>query len=320
MECQLPEVGGLAVCDSRVLLAVPEAELQLESCPVIFQDIKCRLVLVCREVELPFVSPVFNGREVREHSGGFTRWETDITPFVKAGAANEIQLEVTDRIDDPSYASGYAHHPVGGILRDVTVFALPQTYLYDISVETDLDASYRDAVLAFSASVETSSDAEVRYRLTSPSGEDVPLEQSAFRITEDEDRIVHRLPVSNPLKWDAEHPHLYTLTVSLWQDGGETSRFSKKIGFREVVIAGDRMLVNGMPVKLRGACRHDIHPVLGRMTTPELDSLDAVLFKRANMNFVRTSHYPPGERFLDWCDSLGIYVECETAILTATAT
>ena len=74
------------------------------------------------------------------------------------------------------------------------------------------------------------------------------------------------------------------------------------------------MLVNGHQVKLRGACRHDIHPTLGRTTTLELDSLDAVLFKQANMNFVRTSHYPPTERFLEFCDRYGIYVESETAV------
>ena len=74
------------------------------------------------------------------------------------------------------------------------------------------------------------------------------------------------------------------------------------------------MFVNGYPVKLRGACRHDMHPTLGRTTTAELDSLDAILFKEANMNFVRTSHYPPTERFLDYCDRYGIYVECETAV------
>lgn len=79
-------------------------------------------------------------------------------------------------------------------------------------------------------------------------------------------------------------------------------------------IEKDRMLVNGMPVKLRGACRHDIHPTLGRTTTAELDSLDVILFKRSNMNFVRTSHYPPTERFLEYCDRYGIYVESETAV------
>lgn len=67
-------------------------------------------------------------------------------------------------------------------------------------------------------------------------------------------------------------------------------------------------------MKLRGACRHDIHPTLGRTTTAELDSLDVILFKRSNMNFVRTSHYPPTERFLEYCDRYGIYVESETAV------
>ena len=86
------------------------------------------------------------------------------------------------------------------------------------------------------------------------------------------------------------------------------------MGFREVEVSGNRMLVNGQPVKLRGACRHDLHPTLGRVATPETDSLDAVLFKEANMNFVRTSHYPPTERFVEFCDRYGIYVECETAV------
>lgn len=125
---------------------------------------------------------------------------------------------------------------------------------------------------------------------------------------------VWSLPVSRPLKWDAEHPNLYTLTVVLLQDRKEISRFIREVGFREVKIAGNRMLVNGQPVKLRGACRHDIHPTLGRTTTAELDSLDVLLFKEANMNFVRTSHYPPSERFLEYCDRYGVYVESETAV------
>ena len=74
------------------------------------------------------------------------------------------------------------------------------------------------------------------------------------------------------------------------------------------------MLVNGMPVKLRGACRHDIHPTLGRSTDRANDSIDAILFKEANMNFVRTSHYPPTEDFLEFCDRYGIYVESESAV------
>ena len=253
-----------------------------------------------------------NGTFVREHHGGFTRWDTDVTPFVRPGKKNEIRLEVTDRLDDISYASGYAHHPIGGILRDVTLFALPETCLYDFYAETHLDAAYEDAVLKIGYSSPVIGGAEVAYTLADPSGRCYPLAQSRFPLKEGGN--MNELPVKNPLKWDAEHPNLYTLTVTLSKDGKEIGRFDRRIGFRDVKIEKDRMLVNGMPVKLRGACRHDIHPTLGRTTTAELDSLDVILFKRSNMNFVRTSHYPPTERFLEYCDRYGIYVESETAV------
>lgn len=253
-----------------------------------------------------------NGTFVREHHGGFTRWETDITSFVRPGKKNGIRLEVTDRLDDISYAAGYAHHPIGGILRDVILFALPETCLYDFYAETHLDAAYRDAVLKIGYNSPVAEGAEVVYTLTDPSGKHYPLQQSRFSLKEGGN--MNELPVKNPLKWDAEHPNLYTLTVTLSKDGKEIGRFDRRIGFRDVKIEKDRMLVNGMPVKLRGACRHDIHPTLGRTTTAELDSLDVILFKRSNMNFVRTSHYPPTERFLEYCDRYGIYVESETAV------
>ena len=255
-----------------------------------------------------FVNDTF----VREHHGGFTRWDTDITPFVRPGKKNEIRLEVTDRLDDISYASGYAHHPIGGILRDVTLFVLPETCLYDFYAETHLDAAYEDAVLKIGYSSPVVGGAEVAYTLADPSGRRYPLAQSRFPL--EEGGNMNELPVKNPLKWDAEHPNLYTLTVTLSKDGKEIGRFDRRIGFRDVKIEKDRMLVNGMPVKLRGACRHDIHPTLGRTTTAELDSLDVILFKRSNMNFVRTSYYPPTERFLEYCDRYGIYVESETAV------
>lgn len=254
-----------------------------------------------------------NGKYIRDHHGGFTRWETDVTEFVKPGKKNEIMLEVTDRLDEISYASGYAHHPIGGILRDVTIFALPQTHIYDFRVETHLDTLYKNAVLQLNYFAEEADGADVTYTLISPEGKNVVLPESKFTISST-GNIIHKIPVNEPQKWDAEHPNLYTLIVMFSKDGKEISRFNRKIGFRDIKIVGDKMLVNDMPVKLRGACRHDIHPVLGRTTTAELDSLDAILFKRSNMNFVRTSHYPPSEKFLEYCDRFGIYVECETAV------
>nr|MDE6347177.1 beta-galactosidase [Bacteroides sp.] len=253
-----------------------------------------------------------NGQFVREHHGGFTRWETDITSQVRIGKKNEIFLEVEDRLDDISYASGYAYHPIGGILRDVTLFALPDSHVYDVALETHLDSLYKDAVLQFDCRFVGEAGTEVEFRLSDSEGKAVRLPQTRFALTAGQNTC--SLPVANPLKWDAEHPHLYTLEVAICRDGKKVACFRRPVGFRKVEIVKDRMLVNGRQVKLRGACRHDIHPTLGRTTTAELDSLDVLLFKESNMNFVRTSHYPPTERFLEFCDRYGVYVESETAV------
>ena len=254
-----------------------------------------------------------NGRFVREHRGGFTRWETDITDLVTPGRDNRVALEVEDRIDDISYAAGYAHHPIGGILRDVTVYSLPSTHLYDLNVETDLDSVYQNAELRLSCNVDGKRPAKVRVELLDPQGKPVPLATPQFTLAPGS-RDTLTLNVDSPAKWDAEHPNLYTLILTTTASGDDSYTLRRQVGFREIEVQGARLLVNGRPVKLRGACRHDLHPTLGRTTTREIDSLDARLFKEANMNFVRTSHYPPNERFLDFCDRYGIYVESETAV------
>lgn len=253
-----------------------------------------------------------NGTRIRNHHGGFTRWETDITPYVKAGADNELMLELTDPLEDISYASGYAHHPIGGILRDVTLYATPSESISNATFVTDLDSLYRDAVLSFTGETDETRRMSVRLSLFSPEGDKLgsvsrPLEKAGNSIKVE-------MPVSSPRKWDAEHPHLYQAKLDVLKGNRVTASYTKQVGFREVEVRGNRLLVNGHPVKLRGACRHDLHPTLGRVATAETDSLDAVLFKEANMNFVRTSHYPPTERFLEFCDRYGIYVECETAV------
>lgn len=257
---------------------------------------------------------IINGIVSREHDGGFTRWEVDITELINVGKKNILEVEVTDKIDDISYASGYAHHPIGGILRDVTLFALPKAHIYNLNIETQLDTIYNNANLLFNCDFKNiDTNTEVEFSLTDPKGNKVALLKNRFALEEGANKFT--LPVKQPTKWDAEHPNLYSLDITLYNSSKkEIYKTSRKVGFRDIKIIGNKMLVNGKPVKLRGACRHDIHPTLGRTVTAELDSLDAALFKLSNMNFVRTSHYPPTERFLEYCDKFGIYVECETAV------
>lgn len=251
-----------------------------------------------------------NGRKVRDHRGGFSQWDTDITDFVKPGRENTVELRLTDPIEEISYGSGYAHHPICGILRSVELFAVPSDYITDLRVDTRMDSTYTDADLKLDFNFTGSKDARMELTLTAPGGRVTRL--AAADIHPGANTVNY--DIKRPLKWDAEHPNLYTATIDLTSaDGTPLATVKKQIGFRSIEIRKDRMFVNGQQVKLRGACRHDVDPRRGRSTDRTTDSIDAVLFKQANMNFVRTSHYPPSEDFIEFCDRLGIYVECEKA-------
>ncbi|MEN8201604.1 MAG: glycoside hydrolase family 2 TIM barrel-domain containing protein [Bacteroidota bacterium] len=251
-----------------------------------------------------------NGEYIREHSGGFTKWTCDIGRVVTPGEKAVLTVEIMDRSDDISYGSGYAKHQIGGILRDVELVALPPQHFKQLYVETELDDRYTDAELKILYKLQRDTPARIKVELFDTGNK---LVKRLERELDSQEGIIS-IPVSNPEKWDAEHPNLYTLSTTLIEGDRETLTQSLRIGFREVEVNGNSLLVNGRPVKLRGACRHDIHPALGRMTTPEYDLKDVLLAKECNMNFIRTSHYPPSEAFLDYCDQYGIYVEDETAV------
>ena len=251
-----------------------------------------------------------NGSYVREHFGGFTKWSCNITEFVTPGEPAILTVEITDRSDDISYGSGYAKHQIGGILKEVELVALPDQHLEQLYFETNLDKQYENAELKVFFELSRDESTDIKVELYDPDNRLIgSVEKNTnFRAGD------FSLSVDSPQKWDAEHPHLYTAVTTIYKNGSELCKQSDRIGFREVVLDGNKLLVNGRPVKLRGACRHDIHPTLGRMTTPEYDLKDVLLAKECNMNFIRTSHYPPSEAFLNYCDQYGIYVEDETAV------
>ena len=121
--------------------------------------------------------------------------------------------------------------------------------------------------------------------------------------------------MAGPAKWDSEHPNLYTLTIELKADGKLLETITQRVGFRQVEVRGNQMFVNNLPVKLRGICRHEADPLRGRSLAPGTWRKDAELFRTGNCNYIRTSHYPPAEEFLEACDELGLFVECEAPFL-----
>jgi hypothetical protein len=260
-----------------------------------------------------------NGTYVRSHHGGFTSWECDLTPFVTPGTTAILVVGVTDRADEISYASGYAKHPIGGILRGVELLALPGTHITTVDIRTTFNAQNRDAQLHLASALSRPQDAVLECSLYGPDGKHVPLKPGSIAFSATHPTGTLTSPVRAPLRWDAEHPRLYTLETKLIVKGKTEEVIRQRFGFREVAVRGRQLVVNGQPVKLRGACRHDIHPLLGRSTTPGQDLQDVLLAKEANFNFIRTSHYPPSAEFLQYCDEHGIYVEDESAVCFVSA-
>jgi len=246
-----------------------------------------------------------NGQAAGGHEGGFVPFELDVTKAVRPGR-NEIRVRVQSEsiADSVSCISQYAAHQVGGLIRKVTLFAVPQAFVSKLWYETAVTGSdARVVVHADLAPVSAGATPVIQHRLLDPLGRRVAA------VTGEAP-----LPVKAARLWTPETPALYTLETTLSIGGKPAQVLRHRIGLREIRVTGNRVFVNGRPIKLLGINRHEVHPLRGRSLTPELCRRDAELFRAANVNLVRTSHYPPSEEFLDACDELGIFVESEAAI------
>ncbi len=264
-----------------------------------------------------------NGKKAGTHLGGMTAFEFDVTNLLKQGKENSIVLGVMSESIADTLMSGsqYAAHPLGGILRKIYLYAVPEVYLGNLVVTTDFDSDYKNATLKIKSTLfnpqKKHTNASLRVQLIRPDGEREALKNAIQYILFEngegrkENEITFEIP--GPLKWDAEHPNLYRMNIAI-ESHGETETISGKIGFREIEIAGNQVFLNGKPIKLHGVNRHETHPILGRSLNKELWLKDAILFKEGNVNYIRTSHYPPSEEFIAFCDSIGLYVELENPL------
>lgn len=262
-----------------------------------------------------------NGQRVAYHEGGALPFEADITESVNT-RDNLLAVRATEHTvvsDQLDKMSEYADFPLTGIFRSVSLFRVPAVHIGKLALSTVFDKQFRDAQIALQLAVlnesaEPFSGGTVAFRLLDPDGRPVPVaapvvgvEAPAWQRTE----VALLIPVAAPTHWEAEHPRLYTFEATLRSQGRALERVVQKIGFRQTDIRNRQLLINGQPVKLRGTCHHDSHPLLGRAVTAELIRQDLDLMKEANLNALRTSHYPPHPALLDVADELGVYVEDE---------
>lgn len=225
-----------------------------------------------------------NGNYVGFTTGNHLQAEFDITDFVVAGT-NTVRV-VVHKWACTSYLEDQDQFRFNGIFRDVYLLSRPQGHIADLEITTQ---DNRITVCFEGSAVVTLLD-----------GEKVMDRQSA------EGKAV--FTVSDPKLWNAEEPYLYTIKL---ESCGEI--ITQKVGFRTIALSEQgELLINGVSVKLQGVNHHDTHPLNGWTMTEEDILKDLRLMKSLNVNCIRTSHYPPTPKFLDFCDEMGFYVILET--------
>ena len=234
--------------------------------------------------------------------------EFDITPFLKKGK-NLIAFQ-SFRWCDGSWCEDQDFWRLSGPARENYLYARSKEHrLLDVRVETELKNNYKDGALNITAKLQGNTLAY--FGLYDPDGKEV--------IVTGTDNVrngvaKYQLRVKNVRKWSAETPNLYTLVVSPIQNGGMYSPYEiiqVKVGFRKVEIKNKQLLVNGQPVLLKGANRHEMDPDEGYNVSEKRMIQDIMMMKRLNINAVRTCHYPDDPRWYDLCDKYGLYVIAE---------
>jgi beta-galactosidase len=257
-----------------------------------------------------------NGQQVGYNEGAQEPSEYNVTKYVKPGK-NSLAVLVT-KYSDGYYLEGQDYWRLAGIFDDVWIYATKQARIFDWYVVTDFDDTYTDSNLSidvdvrtydaglegFMVSAEVSRGGVAVAKMTERSG---IMEPKARR------NISLKALVKSPLKWTAETPELYDMTLTL-TDGSDKliERISKKIGFKKTEIVDGVFLLNGKKIKVNAINSHMQHPDLGHTMDEETIRKDMELLKKFNFNGVRTSHYPPVNRYLELADEYGLYIidEC----------
>ncbi len=262
-----------------------------------------------------------NGQKVGYSQDSMTPAEFDITTYVKPGK-NLLAVEVI-RWSDGSYLEDQDFWRMSGIFRDVYLMATPKVHIRDYYFRTDLDDNYKDATARLNISLtnfgeENYQPHTVAVFMLDAAGDTVLTDQlqTDDSIPVGQEMVMEvTYDVPNPKKWSAEQPNLYQLTLVLSDAAGKvTESISSPVGFREVEIKGGQLLVNGVPVYLKGVNRHEIDPEHGRVVSEETMIRDITLMKQHNINAVRTSHYPNDPKWYALTDRYGLYLIDEANI------
>ena len=257
-----------------------------------------------------------NGEQVGYNEGAQEPSEYNVTKYVKPGK-NTVSVLVT-KYSDGYYLEGQDYWRLAGIFDDVWLYSTGQERLFDWYVVTDFDGTYTDSDLSIEVDIRTydsqkeglSVSAEV-----SRNGRSVArMSSRQFSLGKGSKQTVRlEAAVEKPLKWTAETPDLYDLALELKDASGKVlDRVDTRFGFKKTEVRDGVFLLNGKPIKVSAINTHMQHPETGHAMDEATIRKDMEILKQFNFNGVRTSHYPPVNRYLELADEYGLYIfdEC----------
>lgn len=257
-----------------------------------------------------------NGEYVGFSTGSMTPHEFDVTKYIKQGD-NTVCAKVY-RYAASTYLEDQDMWWLCGIYREVYLFAEPKNCLRDFYVKTDFDKDYKNSEFSLDVFVKNYESENnvltVQASIVSDTGKETPIgEVTQLAKANETTTFSLKELVKNPKKWSAEQPNLYKLILCVLYKDQVVCIKTYDVGFKKVEIVGEQILFNGMPLMIRGANRHDFDPDNG-WAVPEYRYIqDLDLMKQANINSIRTSHYPDDPYFYELCNKYGFYVmdECD---------
>ena len=249
-----------------------------------------------------------NGKKVGYSQNSMTPAEFDVTKYLREGK-NKLAVEVY-RWCDGSYLEDQDMWRLSGIYRPVQLWVRPLVHISDYQVTAEPNADYSKASVKATVSLcnvgkQTTKGLQVVMKIDGREIADGVQKLTAGDTT----MLVLNDVINKPLLWSAEKPHLYPFSIELRDvKGAVIEHFDYHLGVKKVEVVGEVFKINGKNVKLRGVNRHDHHPKTGRYVDDATYKEDVRLMKQANINFLRTSHYPDREYLYELCDRWGIYV------------
>ncbi len=249
-----------------------------------------------------------NGKYVGYSEDSKVAAEFNITKYLKKGT-NLIAMQVM-RWCDGSYLEDQDFWRFTGIAREVYLYARPKVHIDDLTVTTDFVGESGKINIKLTAPKAKGKKFSVK--LLTPDGTEAK-QITPLQIKNDGTGEAEAL-IPNPMKWTAETPNLYTAIISLYDGDKLVESIRQRIGIRKVEIKGGQLLVNGQPILIKGADRHELDPDGGYIVSVERMIQDIKIMKQLNINAVRTCHYPDDPRWYDLCDEYGIYLTAETNI------